>query len=299
MPSDFGINNDGGGFAFDDDSDLDQLLRIAAQGEADEESGDFGIFSDGEAEISAAPIDRGVRQSTSADETLLEAPSEQSPYPQHEEHQYGSNKHVVPPTENEHHQETTVSAPSPETASVKPIQSSYQEPIDTYQEPITNFNNEPENSFTPHRPIIRKEAEMIEETKKIIRVLDVYREFSDDVKNIVAQFVYNDNDVDITNEAQLVVKVLNADEMLAKTMTNLKETASQKDRVERVFYILRLEQNELKTLGSLVSTLTENNISSASDNIGFARELEAAIEKLDPKIIQYVVATESVLKAAH
>ena len=118
------------------------------------------------------------------------------------------------------------------------------------------------------------------------------------MKNIVAQFVYNDNDVDITDEAQIVVKVLNADEMLAKTMTNLKETASQKDRVERVFYILRLEQNELKTLGSLVSTLTENNINSASDNIGFARELEAAIEKLDPKIIQYVAATESVLKAA-
>lgn len=292
MPSDFGIKNDGGGFAFDDDSDLDQLLRIAAQGEADEESGDYGIFSDGETEISSAPIDRGVRQPMSADETLLETSSEQSPYPQHEEHQYGSNKHVAPPSEYEHHQETTVSAPSPAPANVEPVQS-------TYQEPTTNFSNEPENSFTPHRPIIRKEAEMIEETKKIIRVLDVYREFSDDVKNIVAQFIYNDNDVDITDEAQIVVKVLNADEMLAKTMTNLKETASQKDRVERVFYILRLEQNELTTLGSLVSTLTENNINSASDNIGFARELEAAIEKLDPKIIQYVVATESVLKAAH
>lgn len=292
MPSDFGIKNDGGGFAFDDDSDLDQLLRIAAQGEADEESGDYGIFSDGETEISAAPIDRGVRQSMSADETLLETSSEQSPYQQHEEHQYGSNKHVAPPSEYEHRQEHTFSAHSTAPANVEPVQS-------TYQEPTTNFSNEPENSFTPHRPIIRKEAEMIEETKKIIRVLDVYREFSDDVKNIVAQFVYNDNNVDINDEAQIVVKVLNADEMLAKTMTNLKETASQKDRVERVFYILRLEQNELTTLGSLVSTLTENNISSANDNIGFARELEAAIEKLDPKIIQYVVATESVLKAAH
>lgn len=267
MSRDFGINNEGGGFAFDDDSDLDQLLEIASKGEeSGEDEDDSGIFLEDSGEIAASPADTGVKTAPEPVQERYEEPVVQEPEPIVQETSY---------TPEPVYEEPVISAP----------------PVQEYT-PTTP-------SFTAHRPVIRKETDLIDEAARVIRVLDVYRKLTDDVKNVVAQFVYNDNEVDISDEATLVVKVINAEDMLGKTMTNLKESAAQKDRVERAFYILRLAEDELASLGALVSTLTETEISGIHDRIGFSKQVESAVDTLDPKIIQYVTATESVLNAAN
>lgn len=276
MASGFGGNSDGEGFSFDDDSDLNEMLEIASRGEVDpEENGDSDIYFTDDGDIAetvvAAPQAEPVRQRTRQTEAARPQPVTEPVY-----------------------------VPEPVQAVAEPV---YKEPVYVAPEPIKpvapKYDDKP--SFN-NRPLLRKEGELISETKKIINILDKYRELSEEIKYVVCTFVYdgtNENEeVDINDEAKLVVKVLNADPMISTTMSNLKATAEQKDRVERVFFILRLPKNELTSLGLLVGKIVEKEITGEHDNIGFSKNVEAAINTLDKNIIQYVTATESVLNAA-
>lgn len=162
------------------------------------------------------------------------------------------------------------------------------------EETITNHPNT--ESFA--KVSIRKESEYIEEATRIIAALDTYRAIDSESRSIVAQFIYNDNEVDPDDESTLVVKALRADPMLEKTMVALQDSATEKDRVLRVFYILELPQDVLYSLGDLVGTFTNKEIPQNLEKIPFSKLVEEGVEGLDDKIISYVTATRNVLEAA-
>lgn len=188
----------------------------------------------------------------------------------------------------------------------------YQQPQQHYVEPT--YTPEPQqhvsqtqghaltNQTPQHfnsKPAFRKESDFIAETRKVIRVLDVYRGLTDDEKNMAMQLVFESSDIDINNESELIVKVITADPMIYKTVANLENAAKERNRVSRVFYILRLPTNELHSLGSLVQSLSAQDIEyNQSDNIGFSESIEAEIDKIETSVINLIAATQTLLGAA-
>lgn len=154
----------------------------------------------------------------------------------------------------------------------------------------------PKPAEAPKRFNIPTEKDDIESVRKTIRILDAYRKLNS--KTIVAQLIFNDNNVDPQDEAALVVKVLRADPMLGRMMTVLRESASEKDRVERVFYILNTDHDVLRYLGSFLETVSDKTFDNSQNHIAFAKEIEQTIENLDTKIVQHVADAQSVLVAA-
>lgn len=162
--------------------------------------------------------------------------------------------------------------------------------------------NEPSSSASSTKPGIhfKRESDQIADADRVIRVLDAYRALTASEKSVAAQFVLNSTDVDTSNEPEIVVKVINSDAMLGITMRNIREMASEKDRVERVFMVLRLPDDQLDSLGEIIQSVSDSKFETTlrSDRIGFAKEVEAAIDSLENDIVSYISATEGVLAAA-
>lgn len=162
--------------------------------------------------------------------------------------------------------------------------------------------NEPGSSASSTKPGIhfKRESDQIADADRVIRVLDAYRALTASEKSVAAQFVLNSTDVDTSNEPEIVVKVINSDAMLGITMRNIREMASEKDRVERVFMVLRLPDDQLDSLGEIIQSVSDSKFETTlrSDRIGFAKEVEAAIDSLENDIVSYISATEGVLAAA-
>ena len=162
--------------------------------------------------------------------------------------------------------------------------------------------NEPSSSASSVKPGIhfKRESDQIADADRVIRVLDAYRALTAIEKSVAAQFVLNSTDVDTSNEPEIVVKVINSDAMLGITMKNIREMASEKDRVERVFMVLRLPDDQLDSLGEIIQSVSDSKFETTlrSDRIGFAKEVEAAIDSLENDIVSYISATEGVLAAA-
>lgn len=162
--------------------------------------------------------------------------------------------------------------------------------------------NESSSSASSVKPGIhfKRESDQIADADRVIRVLDAYRALTAIEKSVAAQFVLNSTDVDTSNEPEIVVKVINSDAMLGITMKNIREMASEKDRVERVFMVLRLPDDQLDSLGEIIQSVSDSKFETTlrSDRIGFAKEVEAAIDSLENDIVSYISATEGVLAAA-
>lgn len=180
---------------------------------------------------------------------------------------------------------------------------SANEPVQTRYEPSASTANTYASANQAPAPItgrrinLPSEREEIAHVNKVINILNVYRKLSN--KNAVAQLVYNQAEVDETDEAALVVKVLRAEPIQSETMTVLREAALQKDRVERVFYILRLERHLLEYLGAFLTTIVGAEFTNTQDQISFSKEIEQVIESLESGIVQIVAEAQSVLSAAH
>lgn len=171
--------------------------------------------------------------------------------------------------------------------------------------PVSNESSavsEPSSSASSTKPGIhfKRESDQIADADRVIRVLDAYRALTAIEKSVAAQFVLNSTDVDTSNEPEIVVKVINSDAMLGITMKNIREMASEKDRVERVFMVLRLPDDQLDSLGEIIQSVSDSKFETTlrSDRIGFAKEVEAAIDSLENDIVSYISATEGVLAAA-
>lgn len=195
----------------------------------------------------------------------------------------------------------------PETYGDQQYVNSPAEP-EQFAQPSVSFGNEspamnePSSSASSVKPGIhfKRESDQIADADRVIRVLDAYRALTAIEKSVAAQFVLNSTDVDTSNEPEIVVKVINSDAMLGITMKNIREMASEKDRVERVFMVLRLPDDQLDSLGEIIQSVSDSKFETTlrSDRIGFAKEVEAAIDSLENDIVSYISATEGVLAAA-
>lgn len=252
---DFGIENEGSGFAIDDGNSLDELLTVANMGaDTDGEEDTAHFFDDNTTYTSDSQVTDTT--TTTVMSTSVETVNT-------------TNEPVA-------HNQTTYDNSEPNMVSEKPHTTSHESPV--------------ERKLT-----MKTETHFINETQRIINVLDTYRGLSQTVRSMVIQFIDVEN---VDDEAKVVVRALNADPMLGKTMEALRDSASERERVERVFYILRLSNDVLHSLGNLVTALTGKNFTDNADQLTYAKELEESINGLDKQIIEYIVATQNVLKAA-
>lgn len=308
MSQDFGIDNEGQGFDFDDDdeTDLDKLLDIAGRtSDADDDDDSVLFFNDDKKEEPQPPVyetSSRVQDDNESDDSSVEIEDDHDDVEEVVVETYPEPVDYTPEPDNSY-QEVQRQEPEPVEASQArereaEVQQPYVAPVSPPEPAVQEYSY---NNYETSRPIrkvaIKSEAEEIRETRKIIKILDTYRNLQSDARNIVSQFLDND---DMDDESTLVVKVLRADPMFAKTMAALKDSASQDNRVERVFYILRLNTEVLHNLGKLVGTLTdeEEEIPGIGDSIEYSKNVEEAINGIDKKIIGYVSATQSVLAAA-
>lgn len=273
----FGIENDGTGFG-SDETDIDDLLAIAQEGEEDENDNDEAInliFQNGGR---TPKVEEKVPEPT----------------------------YVNPPPEETYREPEPVAVVEPQVPEIPevPLEPEYIEPAPVVQQERHFEDPVRKETYTqPERPKriqMKSEDDSIREIQKAIRILDTYRQLSRDDKEAAIQFICVDSEnIDPSDEATLVVKAMYADPMLKKTMKSLRTAASQEDRVERVFYILKLPDAELFVLGDLVDKLIENSgLDKSNDRIDYSKKLENCINRIDNRFIQYVISAESVLSAA-
>lgn len=278
--STFGLDNAGSGFNIEDDEDLESMLGRAASASEDDgeltplNQGDAPDFDELSVEVPAAPNAPQVTEFSDLTDAPVEA-YDVDPAPVEEE--FGQEPAPV----------AVVPEPTPEP-----------EPVPAVVEPEPAAVPAPPVPPTPARARVHvpSEAEQVEDTARVIRILDVYRQLSNEEKAVALQFV-TDGALSKAEDAVLVVKVLNADPMLAATMRALRE-AYECEAVERAFYAMALDTKTLHSLGSLVSVFSGQDYDESLPNLAYSRAVVAAIAGLGEREISFVKATESVLAAA-
>ena len=218
-------------------------------------------------------------QNTTTDQPISEEEASRILYEDTEPETYGNQQYVNSPAEPEQFAQPLVPAGN--------------------ESPTVNESSSSASSVKPGIHF-KRESDQIADADRVIRVLDAYRALTAIEKSVAAQFVLNSTDVDTSNEPEIVVKVINSDAMLGITMKNIREMASEKDRVERVFMVLRLPDDQLDSLGEIIQSVSDSKFETTlrSDRIGFAKEVEAAIDSLENDIVSYISATEGVLAAS-
>lgn len=312
---------------------LDKQLESAAMGEEHlPGDSDAAMFSGSPAH---APSAYSAAPQTAPSAMIAPSPAAQQPMPQNDyvttDESYSTDssgdnnewdqQDVEVPSGSHSYQNTTTDQPiseedasrilyedtEPETYGNQQYANSPAEPEQFAQPLVPSGNesptvNESSSSANSVKPGIhfKRESDQIADADRVIRVLDAYRALTASEKSVAAQFVLNSTDVDTSNEPEIVVKVINSDAMLGITMKNIREMASEKDRVERVFMVLRLPDDQLDSLGEIIQSVSDSKFEMTlrSDRIGFAKEVEAAIDSLENDIVSYISATEGVLAAA-
>lgn len=185
-----------------------------------------------------------------------------------------SNEELSTPVENFTEVRETVETPAPVVVEETPVHSS--------------------SSYAAPKMRVPSLADDLHRVRQVVNILDAYRGLSSEEKSVAGQFVTAGGDVE--SESDFIVKVINADPMLSKTMKLLTE-AKALDDVERSFFIIELDNDVLYSLGSLVSVFVEIEDDNSARN-RYARNLVRSIEQLDSKAMGFVSATEKVLSAA-
>lgn len=266
MAKDYVKENEGTGFQLDDDDDFESMLADAgAAGESNVEGigGDSGVDSLLESRTSSGLRESSVR--LPGDEAKPAPKVEAAPEPE------------IPLIEDE---------PAPLKATPR------EEPKEIIAGPA-----EPPLVAKPRAPLnIRSEADDIEQARRVLATVDVYRTMTTEVKRVVSQFL--DPSRDFTeDEAEIAVRAMNADQVLFDTMKALRES-KELDAVGRAFYVLGLPPLILENLCNLVAAFTSVEIDTHKDKLVYVRELVETIQELDKRAIEYVKATEQVLSAA-
>lgn len=310
MSKDYVADNAGTGFAsFEDDgpSDLDSLLAGAALGEEPDDQDTSSYFDDSEPAYtsqseSLANNSSSFQNSYARDEPAHAAPVVSAPVIKiDDDEEYDDLPADEPvsvveqsrPRSWEIDPNPTFTAPAP-TPTPAPAHVAIPSPVARE----VNYSTTPEYSprAASRRISIPSESEEIALAGKVIRILDAYRKLSSEVQSVASQFITSGSEV-IEDEATLVVKVINADPMLSVTMRSLRE-AKALDPVERVFHVISLEDDVLHSLGGLVSVFNGTALDESLNKINYARALVREIDKLEPRAVNYVESTESILAAA-
>jgi hypothetical protein len=302
VSKDYVADNAGTGFAsFDDDgpSDLDSLLAGAALGEEPDDQDTSAYFGDSD-QVAYTSQSEGLSSTSSSfqnsyarEESAPVAPVIPAPALQiddDEEYDDLPADEPVAPVE-QLRPRSWETDPNPTFSTPAPVQAP------TPVAPAVKHAAIPEYSQPSSRRIsIPSETDEIVLAGKVIRILDAYRKLNTEVRSVASQFITSGSEV-IEDEATLVVKVINADPMLSVTMKSLRE-AKALDPVERVFYVISLEDDVLHSLGGLVSVFNGTALDQSQNRISYARALVREIEQLEARAVNYVESTESILAAA-
>lgn len=305
MSKDYVADNAGTGFAsFDDDgpSDLDSLLAGAALGEEPDDQDTSAYFGNSDSTVYTSQSDEMSKISSSLDSYTREElePSEPVKSLQIDDDEEYDDLPAEEPviSEPQHRQRSWELDPNPTftipVSEPAPVPTPAPAPVLSYApEPVVT----PEHSRPRSRGInVPSESDEIATAGKVIRIIDAYRKLNAEVRSVASQFITGGSEV-IEDEATLVVKVINADPMLSVTMRALRE-AKAHEAVERVFYIISLEDDVLHNLGNLVGLFNGTTMDESQNRISYARGLVHEIDKLEPRAVNYVESTESILAAA-
>jgi hypothetical protein len=316
VSQDYVADNAGQGFDFDDDddSDIESLLLAASKGE-DQEDGEedtsvyFGSSNNDEYSSSKKPA---VKPSPPPVREEPKAQGRRAEEKVKEEISYVETESTKDLTDEVDQDEVkvyvTTQTPVKEQEYVRQPRSWEIDPNPTYSTPtpkevVSPVSIAPTPTPTPSivsskssKIHIPTESDQIALAGKIIRIIDAYRKLSQDVRSVATQFLTPDNEV-LEDEAKIVVAVLNVDPMLTLTMRSLCEAKAQ-DPVERVFYIMGLDDHILHRLGNLVSVFSGTTLNESDTKLNYARLLVRDVEQLESAAINYVESTESILAAA-
>lgn len=157
--------------------------------------------------------------------------------------------------------------------------------------------NDPEPVQVPSRDkVMPQEQDEIAHTARVIRVLDSWRDLSEDEQDVAINLISNTG---VENENEAVVSILHVKPMLGRSIKALTE-AKDLDAVERAFYIMRLDRSLAKNLAALVMVFDNEGSESVSslDSIDLARVLVDKIETLSSHNMNYINATQSLINAS-
>lgn len=308
MAKNYVEDNEGQGFAsFDDDgpTDLESLLAGATSSEESDEEDTSSYFGN---EMLSSDDDDSASYNYPKESTPVPEPVAPSYTPKYED--------PVPSYLSAPKYEAPVSTPTPAVVA-PPVVESQPEPQETrswesvptptpsYPTPASIYSTPAPAVPAPvaapttrasNRIHLPSESDQIALANKTIRIADAYRALTNEVRTVASQFITSSDEV-ITDEATLVVKVLNADPMLGTVMKALRE-AKGLDPVERVFFVIDLRDDVLHSLGGLVSAFTDATFDVNDSKINYARNLVREIDQLESQAVNYVEATESILAAA-
>lgn len=306
MSQDYVADNAGTGFAsFEDDgpSDLDSLLAGAALGEEPDDQDTSAYFGNSDSTVYTSQseemsnISTSLQDSYSREELLPAEPVRPVTIDDDEEYDdLPAEEPVV--SEPQYRQRSWEIDPNPTFTTPVPAPAPVPTPTPA---PALSYAPEPVAVPEYSRPRARAinvptESDEIATAGKVIRIIDAYRKLNAEVRSVASQFITGGSEV-IEDEATLVVKVINADPMLSVTMRALRE-AKAHEAVERVFYIISLEDDVLHNLGNLVGLFNGTTMDESQNRISYARGLVHEIDKLEPRAVNYVESTESILAAA-
>lgn len=141
-----------------------------------------------------------------------------------------------------------------------------------------------------------KGAFTLDSLRRVLKVLEIYRELPKIHQEVVSKFVANGTVLE--DEAKIVLAVLESDDALARTMKNLKR-AKDFEPVDRSFFVMELNEIQLNDLGELVSVFSEIDYSRNYPRHKNGKNIVRAVEALTPEMMGYVDSTEKVLSVAH
>lgn len=257
---DFHLDNEGTGFALDDE-DFDKIFEKANEAATEDE--DTNKLFSGE---STPPVNQGVQAQ-----------------PESQDSQEQINSSVL---------EEMLNPPVQETEPATVIESATVAP-EVKQEVTPPTEMTIPTATEQGRIKIPTEADDLAQVALVIRIVDAYRELTAEEKSVSSQFITGGEEV--TDESTYVVKVLNVDPMLSLTMETL-ISAKNQDPVERAFFVIDLSDKLFYSLGQLVSVFSDEDFSKREARSQYARRLVKCIEALDAKSMGFVEATQSVLK---
>lgn len=270
-------NNEGTGFEIDDDLDFDTMFSEASQAAEDEDTSKY--FDDnftGDSGVKNASQEEHNEERT--EERVYQEPQEEPSY-QSEEPVYQEPRKEEPVYQEPLREEPVCQEPQREESAYQTTRAERQE--------------EPQKSRPKiHIPSIE---DQIIQARRILNISDTYRKLSPEERSIAGQFISGGDEIE--EEFTFIVRAINADPMLARTMIAATEAKSLTP-VERAFYVIDLDNDLLESLGSLLVVFTEDEFPPLRERTKYARVLVKIIDELDQKAMSYIKATVSVLKAA-
>lgn len=264
----YNLDNEGSGFDFEDDLDTAALMEQAVEETEDQEG----------AEVLLTPV--------AVDPALIT----QVKAPEDED---DALEPAVTPLQEPSLTDSSVvldSSPATPEVDVTPQPQEQQAPQYSEPEPQLAPTPEPVVASPPfHAPKAQDERSRI---RRIIHIVDTYRNFPQEQKETIGLFVNQSQPV--SSEEEFVQCVLNVDPILPQAMVAIME-AYLMDPVDRSFFVVGLSDTLLKALTTWLGVFTSTEFDLRASHYDLSRAIVRDMEKLDKTNVSFIEATARVL----